>query len=233
MKRSLLIAAAFALMSGTALANNKIESIKIEPSGIKAGSSVTITVTGDETQGSNCGFRINYGDGDGLDIKVVNRDQFPRTFTKTYARPGAYTVSAEGKKVTSHFACSGGAKATLVVEALPAPAPAPAPAAITPTPAPAPAVKPGAKTIGNCPAGYQASYVAADGSYACKPPVGAVASAPNLVCPAGYAGSRVTDGSVQCKPIPKPAPKPKTQCPANLIYFENPDGAFGCRKPAG
>jgi hypothetical protein len=234
MKRTFLIASALTILSGAAFAANKLESVKLEPARIKAGSSVTITVTGDETQGNNCGFRINYGNGEGIDVKVTNNDQFPRTFTKTYPQPGTYTVSAESKKVTSHFGCSGGAKATLVVEALPAPAPvaAPAPATTMTTPA-VPGAKPAAKAVGNCPDGYQASYVAADGSYACKPPVGAVASAPTLVCPAGYAGSRVADGSVRCKPIPKPAPKPKTQCPSDLIYFENPDGAFGCRKPAG
>jgi hypothetical protein len=235
MKRTLLFAATLTLMSGAAFAINKIENVRVEPASIKAGASVTITVNGDETQGNNCGLRINYGDGSGLDVKVVDKEQFPRTFTKTYASPGTYTVSVEGKKVTTHFGCMGGARATLIVEAAaPAASPAPAPAATAPPPAPAaPAAKAGAKPIGNCPAGYQASYVAADGSFACKPPVGAVASAPNLVCPAGYAGTRVADGSVQCKPIPKPAPKPKTQCPPDLIYFENPDGAFGCRKPAG
>ena len=239
MKRKLLIAATLTMVSSAAFAVNKIESVKVEPARIRAGSSVTITVTGDETQGSNCGLRINYGDGGGLDVKVVDKEQFPRTFTKTYASPGTYTVSAEGKKVTTHFGCIGGAKTTLVVEAAAAPAPPPAtapipaPAPAATTPAPAPAAKQGARAIGNCPAGYQASYVAADGGFACKPPVGAVASAPNLVCPAGYAGTRAPDGSVQCKPIPKPAPKPKTQCPPDLIYFENPDGAFGCRKPAG
>ena len=237
MKRTTLMAATVAMISSTAFAANKIEGVTIAPTSIKAGSSVTITVAGDETQGNNCGFRINYGDGDGLDVKVVNRDQFPRTFTKTYAQPGNYTISAEGKKVTSHFACNGGAKATLVVEAAaPGTAPAAAPAVLSaPAPVPVPA-KSGARVTGSCPTGYQASYVAADGSYGCKPPAGTAVKSVNLVCPVGFSGSILTsDGSVLCKPIPKPAPKPKpkTQCPPDLIYFENPDGAFGCRKPAG
>jgi hypothetical protein len=133
------VSAAVLIMSaGTAFAVNRIDSVRIEPASIKAGATVTITVTGDEAQGNNCGFRINYGDGQGLDVKVVDRGQFPRTFTKAYANPGNYTVSVEGKRVTTHFPCDGRASATLVVEGLQPPpavaAPAPAPAAV---PAPA------------------------------------------------------------------------------------------------
>jgi len=232
MKRTILFAAAFAMASGAAFATNNIEGIKIEPARIKAGSSVTITVTGDETQGNNCGLRINYGNGQGLDVKVVDKDQFPRTFSNTYASPGNYTVSVEGKKVTTHFGCTGSAKATLIVEALPAPAPPPAPAAVR---APTPAAKPAAKAVGpGCPQGYQASYVQKDGSYGCRPIPNSAAKAARPACPEGYKASiAAKDGSFQCKPIPKPVAKPKTRCPPDMIYFENPDGAFGCRKPAG
>lgn len=59
MKRTLLCAAVLALASGAAFAVNKIEGVTVAPTTIKAGASVTITVTGDETQGNNCGFRIN------------------------------------------------------------------------------------------------------------------------------------------------------------------------------
>ena len=233
MKRTILLATALAMVSGAAFAANKIDSVKIEPASIKAGSFVTITVTGDETQGSNCGFRINYGDGDGLDVKVVNKDQFPRTFTKTYANPGTYTVSVESKRVTTHFGCAGGARATLVVEALLPPPPAAKPA---PAPTTVPVAKPAGKAVGaGCPQGYQASYVSQDGSYGCRLPPNTAARA--AVCPAGYAaGNPANDGSFLCKPVPpavKPVVKPRTQCPPDLIYFENPDGAFGCRKPAG
>jgi len=185
-------------------------------------------------------LHINYGDGDGLDVKVVNRDQFPRTFTKTYARPGTYTISAEGKKVTTHFGCTGGAKATLVVEA------APAAAATAPATAPAPAAAPGATPAAkaaapSCPVGYQASYAAKDGSFQCRQIPDAPTRATRTSCPDGYqVGPTAKDGSFTCrlpppKPAPKPAPKPvaKMQCPPGLIYFENPDGAFGCRKPPG
>ncbi len=238
MKRTLVFAAALVLASGAAFATNKLESVKVEPATIKAGSSVTITVTGDETQGNNCGFRINYGDGQGLDVKVVNNDQFPRTFNHTYAKPGNYTVSAESKKVTTHFGCSGGAKTTLVVEALPAAAtPAPAAAPATPAPAAAPAAKAASPT---CPDGYQASYAAKDGSYQCRQNPNAATRATRTSCPEGFqVGPTAKDGSFTCrqapKPAAKPAPKPvaKMQCPPDLIYFENPDGAFGCRKPPG
>ncbi len=237
MKLTHLCAMVLAIASGAALAANKIEGVTVAPATIKAGSSVTITVTGDETQGNNCGFRINYGDGDGFDVKVVNRDQFPRTFTKTYARPGTYTISAAGKKVTSHFPCTGGAKTTLVVEAAPAAATTTAPA-IAPPPVAAPGAAPAAKAAApSCPVGYQASYAAKDGSFQCRQIPDAPTRATRTSCPDGYlVGPTAKDGSFTCRlPAPKPAPKPvaKMQCPPGLIYFENPDGAFGCRKPTG
>ena len=231
MKRTAMIAAALAMACGAAFAVNKIEGVTIQPASIKAGSSVTITVAGDETQGHNCGLRINYGNGEGLDVKVVNKDQFPRTFTKTYANPGNYTVSVEGKKVTTHFPCNGSAKATLVVEAPPPPPPAATPA---PTPGTAPAAKAAAPS---CPVGYQASYAAKDGSFQCRQIPDAPTRATRTSCPTGYQmGPSAKDGSYTCRiPAAKPAPKPvaKMQCPPGLIYFENPDGAFGCRKPPG
>src|SRR5689334_996263 len=110
MKRIVFLATTFAVASSTAFAVNRIESVQVQPTSIRAGSTVTITVTGDETQGNNCGLRINYGDGQGLDVKVVDRNQFPLTFTKTYSNPGNYTVSAEGKRVTTHFGCAGSAR---------------------------------------------------------------------------------------------------------------------------
>lgn len=233
MKRTIRLAAALMAAFGNAYASNKIDSVKIEPAAIKAGSAVTITVSGDETQGNNCGFRINYGDGQGLDVKVVDRDQFPRTFTKTYANPGNYTVSVEGKRVTTHFPCNGRASATLVVEGAPAVVAAP-PVTAAPAPVPAPAAKPAARAVGaGCAEGYQASYVAADGSYQCRP-LSAAAKATRPACAAGYQASYAAqDGSFGCRPMPKPAPKPvpKTQCPPDLVYFENANGTFGCRKP--
>jgi hypothetical protein len=233
MRRTLLLAAALVTAFGNAYANNKIDSIRIGPASIKAGSAVTITVNGDETQGNNCGLRINYGDGQGLDVKVVDRDQFPRTFTKTYANPGNYTVSVEGKRVTTHFPCNGRASATLLVEGAPAVVAAP-PVTAAPAPAPAPAAKPAARAVGaGCAEGYQASYVAADGSYQCRP-LSAAAKATRPACAAGYQASYAAqDGSFGCRPMPKAAPKPvpKTQCPPDLVYFENANGTFGCRKP--
>ena len=231
-----LFSTALALASSAAFAVNKIEGVKIESANVKAGTPVTITVSGDETQGNNCGFRINYGDGDGLDVKVVDKGQFPRTFNKTYARPGTYTVSVEGKRVTTHFACSGSAKVTLVVEAS-AQATATTPAA-APAPAAAPGVAPAVKAAApSCPVGYQASYAAKDGSFQCRQIPDAPTRATRTSCPDGYlVGPTTKDGSFTCRlPAPKPAPKPvaKMQCPPDLIYFENPDGAFGCRKPPG
>jgi hypothetical protein len=229
MKFAVPITAVLVMATSTAFAVNRIESVRIDPASVMAGSTVTITITGDETQGNNCGLRINYGDGQGLDVKVVGRDQFPRSFTKTYAVPGNYTVSVEGKRVTTHFGCEGSARALVAVQGAAASPTAPA---VVPAPVPAqvPAAKPGARVVGaGCAEGYQASYVAADGSYQCRP-MNAAAKSVRPACAAGYQASYAAqDGTFGCRPIPKPAPK--TQCPPDLVYFENPNGTFGCRKP--
>jgi len=118
MKRPAILAllATTALISDGSFAVNKIESVQARPAkDIRAGSPVAITVNGDEKQGNNCGFRIDFGDGSGEDVKVVDRDQFPRTFKKVYASPGNYTVSVEGRRVTTHLECVGSARITLTV----------------------------------------------------------------------------------------------------------------------
>ena len=75
-----------------------------------------------------------------------------------------------------------------------------------------------------------------DGSYQCRQNPNAATRATRTSCPEGYqVGPTAKDGSFTCRQAAKPAPKPvaKMQCPPDLIYFENPDGAFGCRKPPG
>jgi tetratricopeptide (TPR) repeat protein len=105
-----------ALICNSSFATNKIENVRARPAkDIRAGSPVTIIVNGDEKQGNNCGFRIDFGDGTGEDVKVFDNLQFPRTFTKVYANPGNYTVNVEGRRVTTHLECIGSARITLAV----------------------------------------------------------------------------------------------------------------------
>jgi hypothetical protein len=127
-----------------------IREIRIEPATAKAGQPVKITIVGEEGASQNCGLRLEYGDGDGTDIKIVSSDGvFPRTLTKTYAKAGSYTISVKGKRVTTHFGCIGEAQAKVMVEG---------------------GVASGTKAAASCPQGWQEvkDSVKPDGSFACQ-----------------------------------------------------------------
>lgn len=122
-----LLAVLLSLAFSTAHADG-ISSVTIDPATAKAGQEVKITVTaeGDGTQ--FCGLRIEFGDGENSDIKIASSEkQFPVTVSKTYAKPGNYTVKARGKTVTTHARCPGSAEATITVAAAAAAAASAAP----------------------------------------------------------------------------------------------------------
>lgn len=95
-----------------------ISSVKIDSSSAKAGQEVKITVTAEGDGIQFCGLRIEFGDGENSDIKIASSEkQFPVTVSKTYAKPGNYTIKARGKTVTTHARCPGSAEATISIAA--------------------------------------------------------------------------------------------------------------------
>lgn len=142
-----------------------IGAVKVEPAAAKAGQEVRITVSADGESPVFCGMGLDFGDGDVRDIKVEKeKGGLPLTATKTYAKPGSYTIKAFGKKVTTHFPCAGKAEAALTVEAGAA-----------------------AKTAGPaCPAGYRMQgKVGKAGDYSCRAGKGAKAPQKSPECAAG------------------------------------------------
>jgi hypothetical protein len=74
-----------------------INNVKVEPAEIKAGETAKITVNFDVESTINCGMRINWGDGSNTDYKINQKKDVPLVATKTYAKAGQYTVTAEPK----------------------------------------------------------------------------------------------------------------------------------------
>lgn len=151
--RSLALAIGISF-AGTAIAAGGIGSVKIEPAAAKAGQEVKVTVAAEGEAPGFCGLAIDFGDGDSRDIKIDSGEaKFPLTIAKTYAKAGNYSVKAYGKKITTHFACSGKAEAALTVAA----------------PAPAPAATAAAPAAPTCPTGYALKgAVGKAGDYTCK-----------------------------------------------------------------
>jgi len=152
-----------------------IGGIKLDSAKAKVGQALSVTVNHDGEAPAFCGMALDFGDGEVRDLKVeTHNGGLPRTESKTYAKPGSYTVKAYGKKVTSHLPCLGKAEAGLSVEAV-APTAQVAPAAQA---APAKAAGP------VCPEGYKMQGKAGKaGDFNCKAGKGAKTPEKMLECP--------------------------------------------------
>ena len=105
MKRLLLLTVASIVpMVGAA---QTLTGIKIEPAQIKAGESVTITVSFDVSGPINCGLRIHFGEGSMVDYKINQEKDVPLVVPRTYANAGVYNLMAETKVVPPLLKCSG------------------------------------------------------------------------------------------------------------------------------
>ncbi|GEM_PF-4250701 len=124
----LLAALAWAAPAAAQAQTSPISAIEV-PANALAGNAVAIVIRAGPNPSRWCGFRIDFGDGDGRDIKVDGDQPFPITLSRSYARPGQYTVDVVGKRVTTHSPCDGKLSAKLTVIE-------PVVAVLTPPPAP-------------------------------------------------------------------------------------------------
>ena len=119
-----ILSVVLAISSGLVLAQSgSIGALKFDPTPAQAGKEVKITISADG-EPNFCGMEVHFDDGsESRNIKVDGKEtRFPVTIGKTYAKPGTYSVKAEGKKITTHFPCVGKVEAKLVVEGAAAPA---------------------------------------------------------------------------------------------------------------
>ena len=170
-------AAALSGMAGTSMAGT-ISGVKAEPASAIVGAQVKVTVTGDDA--GLCGLRVEYGNGD-FDLTKMNagRDNFPRSFNKTYNKAGTYTIIAKGGRDGSALGCPGEAKTTVTIAEAPKPAAAAAPAA---------GAKPATAAAPACPEGYNLNAKTVDkksGAFTCAATKDAKKPEKAMECPAG------------------------------------------------
>lgn len=176
-------AIALALAAGAQAQEGGISAIKVSPSPAKVGEPVTVVIEAGAGAPSFCGMTVEFGDAEGRDLKVGSGEgayQFPVSQTKVYKRAGTFTLSAKGKKVTTHLPCMGKAEATIVVAAA-------------------------AKAAGGkpaCPAGYGAQgKMGKAGDFTCKAGKGAQKPEKALQCKDGleYFQTKTTLGCRKAK----------------------------------
>lgn len=192
---TLLGALAF-VAAGLAHAGN-ISGVKVEPASTQVGTQVKVTVTGEDE--GICGLRVEYGNGD-VDVTKMSKgkDDFPRSFMKSYNKAGTYTIVAKGGRDGSTFGCTGETKTQVVVAEAPKPAAAPAAAA------------PAAAAAPTCPEGFKLNAKSVDkksGAFTCAAAKkGTKAPEKAMECPAGtaYFAKGTTLG---CRKAPAPAKK--------------------------
>jgi hypothetical protein len=182
MKAVQILVALAAVWAGTTSAQT-LTDVKVSAAQVRVGEAVQATANLEVTQGTNCGLRINWGDGTSTDNKINQAQDVPMVASHQYAKPGNYTVMAEPKRVGSVLKCGGKNQSTsvaVVAAALPvavaAPAPAAAPAMVAAAPAgmaaaPMAAARPAgeSKTVDLCPKGWKLGKtgVKANGAFTC------------------------------------------------------------------
>jgi hypothetical protein len=212
MKAVQILVALAAVWVGTTSAQT-LTDVKVSASQVKVGEAVQATANLEVTQGTNCGMRINWGDGAMTDSKINQAKDVPMVATHRYAKPGNYTVMAEPHRVGTVLKCSGKNQKTTVAVVAAAPvavaAPAPAPAVVAAAPAglaaaPMAAAMPVAepKTVDLCPKGWKL------GKSGVKP-----------------------NGAFTCTAAKKTkVPKEEIVCVEKLKYFaDSKSGQLGCR----
>lgn len=120
-------AAAVALILGCSLATGAMATARIEkiepasPSVTLEGGKATVrfTISGSSDDKDNCGFWVEYGDGDSPDTRILNRADglLPRVMEHTFSKPGTFTVKVKGQRVKTTLGCNGEASAVVNIVA--------------------------------------------------------------------------------------------------------------------
>ena len=111
---------------------------------------IVITGTGDDAE-SWCGLRLEYGDGNGLDIKVERKEPLPKRMQYTFAKAGTYVLTVAGKRVTTHMPCPMTAQTTVQLVDAVAVAPMMPAVPVAPTASATPTVQARLGTLSGCP----------------------------------------------------------------------------------
>lgn len=151
---------------------------KVEPASVQPGQAVKLTANFSNPDNPNCGVRVNWGDGQTVDLKINQAKDVPLVAQHSYAKAGTYTVMVEPKTQGITMKCVGTNQRATVAVVAPPPPPASAPAAMTA--AAKPAKGPG------CAAPWKLDAKSVNkksGAYTCTAKAGTAVPAPEPQCP--------------------------------------------------
>lgn len=170
-----------------------LTSLKVDPAEIKAGDTAKITVEFSVTHGINCGLRLYFGDGPGIDYKINQEKDVPLVVPHVYPKPGEFTLMAEPKTIGTLLKCEGKSQYAKVRVAAAA---APEPGAAGRKPA-------AAATAAQCPDGWTLdpkSVRKKTGAFTCQAAPGTKITA-RLTCPGDLSYFENTrKGLMGCRP---------------------------------
>jgi hypothetical protein len=166
-----------------------LSGIKVEPASVKVDEPVKITGTFDNADNPNCNVRVHFGDGQTQDFKINQLKDVPLVTTRTYAKPGQYTVMIEPKTALPMLKCVGNNQ-TAVVNVVAAAAPGTAAKVVAAAP--------------KCPDGWTLNAKSVNkktGAFTCTAKAGTALPATRLDCaaPLGYFENK-TKGQLGCRP---------------------------------
>lgn len=170
---------------------------KVEPASVQPGQPVKLTANFSNPDNPNCGVRVNWGDGQTVDLKINQAKDVPLIAQHSYAKAGTYTVMVEPKTQGITMKCVGtNQRATVAVVAPPPPPAASAPAAKTA--AAAPAKGPG------CAAPWKLDAKSVNkksGAYTCTAKAGTAVPTPVPECPGSLSHfQNAKRGQYGCRP---------------------------------
>ena len=87
------------------------------PKTLKPGEAAQIRIEAKKEGNSGCGMVVTFGDGTEARQFKMNSDgvKFPLTVEHTYKKAGKYTVSVQGRQITTNKECKGSASTTIQV----------------------------------------------------------------------------------------------------------------------
>lgn len=170
-----LFPAAVAALMGMSVAGGAIAAAKIEkieapsPTVTMEGGKATVkfTLSGSSDDRDNCGFWVDYGDGQNPDTRILSKSDglLPRVMEHSFNKSGSFTVKVKGQRVKMALGCNGEASAVINVVA-------PAGAAAAAKGAPAAKAVAAAPAAASCPDGWMVQAKSVDkktGAFACGP----------------------------------------------------------------
>ena len=195
-----LFPAAVAALMGMSVAGGAIAAAKIEkieapsPTVTMEGGKATVkfTLSGSSDDRDNCGFWVDYGDGQNPDTRILSKSDglLPRVMEHSFNKAGSFTVKVKGQRVKMALGCNGEASAVINVVA-------PAGAAAAAKGAPAAKAVAAAPAAASCPDGWMVQAKSVDkktGAFACGPKV----PEKKMECGAGLAYYE-SAGAVGCR----------------------------------